>query len=142
MKTIPLALIATVIAFTDVALAEGENAGRITGVCRESIRQGNRTTCDAIVPFTFQADGSARRYVMRLTAPRTHCSSVAYRVHATRASVQYGGTAPLAPGESSAVFAGSDLPAGPHTIWVSAIGVVGGCNGGSMHSWAADIEVR
>lgn len=90
--------------------------------------------CNTAIPYSFKVTEEAN-YRVRLTAPRTHCSSVIYSIFAGNERI--GNTIPLKPGQSDSMSLGK-LRGGEyaiHSILIKAIGVRGGCNKGHVYSW-------
>ncbi|MBP6012091.1 MAG: hypothetical protein KBA31_07675 [Alphaproteobacteria bacterium] len=100
------------------------------------------TTCAGQQQYRFQSDGIPTSYGIKFTAPPTHCSDVNYQVYATYEDRLLGRTrAFLAAGQSEIVPIGNDFARGLQVVNIRALGKVGGCNQGRMHSWAALVEL-
>ncbi len=76
---------------------------------------------------------------LTVTAAPTHCSNVGYIVGVDANTVA---TTPfLSPGQSSGPIVSAPLSSGQHIITVQGIGTGGGCNGGTLGSWAGTLVV-
>jgi hypothetical protein len=100
--------------------------------------------CEGAAQFGFQSEGPGTNYAVMLKAPTTHCSAVKYVVWRgdgspmTDTSQAFGQTQLLNPGQSAWVRVGDGLARGLQVVRISAYGQVGGCNTGTMGSWAVD----
>jgi hypothetical protein len=100
--------------------------------------------CEGAAQFGFQSDGPGTTYAVMLKAPTTHCSAVKYVVWRgdgspmTNPAQALGQTQLLNPGQSGWVRVGNDLARGLQVVRITAYGQVGGCNRGTMGSWAVD----
>ena len=74
------------------------------------------------------------------TASPGHCSDIRVRFLVDGAPVT-DFSEPLSAGESTGEIDLGPVSAGPHTVGVQALGVVGGCNTGALHSWGGTLEV-
>ncbi|MFN9779950.1 MAG: hypothetical protein ACK55V_08580 [Alphaproteobacteria bacterium] len=118
---------------------------QIGATCDSSSRIPNSqwTTCESLTEatYTFFSAGPGTPYSLSMTAPSGHCSSVSYQVW-SRGGAMLGKTQRfLNAGEREVVGIGSGFPAGNNTVVIRAIGQMGGCNVGAMHSWGAIVDV-
>lgn len=118
---------------------------QIGATCDSSSRIPNSqwTTCESRTPttYTFYSAGPGIPYSLSLTAPSGHCAPVSYEVWSRR-GVMLGKTQRfLNAGERDIVSVGSNFPVGNNTVIIRAIGQMGGCNVGAMHSWGAIVDV-
>ena len=120
--------------FAAPALAE-----RITVSCTGTVTFNGAALCDQMGVHNFTADGPEVPMFVRVTAPSTHCSKVSYVLFRDDRDEQLGFTGPLGPGETQNVQVGAGWAAGANRVRVGAIGHVGGCNQGTLQSWAVDI---
>lgn len=120
------------------SLPVAAQTGQGSVVCAASTSNGLVTTCDGHLAVTVHSDGPGILYGLELTAPASHCSPVHYLAQ-SQASTQLHGllgrTDALQAGQSGWVPLGDSLARGNHTFYVSAMGLVTGCNTGVMHSW-------
>ncbi len=127
-------LAATLALLTSPALAD-----RIEVTCASSSPYIQDTTiCDTLGSFSFQSDGPEVPFFMTLTAPATHCSDVSYLIFRPGDPNAIGSTTRMAPGQSQNVEIGNGFGPGTAQVDIGAIGYVGGCNTGSIGSWAVD----
>jgi hypothetical protein len=118
---------------------------QIGATCESSSRIPNSqwTTCESRTPatYTFYSAGPGIPYSLSMTAPSGHCSSVSYQVW-SRGGAMLGKTQRfLNAGEREVVGIGSTFPTGNNTVVIRAVGQMGGCNVGAMHSWGAVVDV-
>ena len=119
---------------TDAALAQ-----LINGSSNTSTRTGNVTSCDAQIYYYFLSEQPTRVTYLKVTAPAKQCSDVQYIVYGGEGRREMGRTPFLAPGQKSKVRLGN-LSAGVQTVFIGAVGKVGGCNKGRLVEFGADVE--
>lgn len=127
------------LAATLTLLANPALADRIEVTCESSTPYIQDTTlCGTMGGLSFQSDGPEVPFFVTLTAPATHCSDVAYLVFSPGNPVALGTTTRMGPGQTQTVEIGSGFGPGAAQVEIGAIGFVGGCNTGSIGSWAVD----
>jgi hypothetical protein len=120
-------------------------AETITVMCEDS-RPFISNTVMCLTPgvLSVRSDGPELEYFVRVTAPSTHCSDVTYSFYRRDLPVEEQNIAfsgRLAPGASENVVIGRGYPAGRTNLEVYAIGHIGDCNTGAIHSWAIDAAI-
>lgn len=94
--------------------------------------------CNEAKLLTFTPPSTRSEMVLRITAPRTHCSEISYILH------RFGSSDPVAivervkPGERKTVSLGSGWPVTVNSVTLTAVGHIGGCNTGTLVSWGAE----
>ena len=76
---------------------------------------------------------------LQFTAAATNCSAITLVVQQDGFDVYY--SDPLGPGDSTPVVDVGPVISGTHVLTVQATGVVGGCNVGTLDSWAGTLTV-
>jgi hypothetical protein len=121
--------------------AAAQTSGYQAVTCSASARQGAFTTCEGFAPVTLAVAAPGAIQGIRVAAPATHCSPVAYSVlrapYASGADV-IASSGILRAGQSETLTLGRDFGAGGHPLRLIANGVVEGCNAGQMHSWGVN----
>lgn len=80
----------------------------------------------------------AGTWSMRVAAPASHCSPIDYRVTTDNHGELIGDSGALGPGASSGAM---PVPATAHQIYVTATGILGGCNTGRLGSWSVVVTL-
>jgi hypothetical protein len=118
---------------------------QIGATCESSSRIPNSqwTTCESrtAATYTFYSAGPGVPYSLSLTAPSGHCAPVSYQVWSRGGAMLDKTQRFLNAGEREVVSVGSNFPVGNNTVVIRAIGQMGGCNVGAMHSWGAIVDV-
>lgn len=118
---------------------------QIGATCESSSRIPNSqwTTCESRTPatYTFYSAGPGIPYSLSMTAPSGHCSAVSYQVWSSGGGMLGKTQRFLNAGERDVVGIGSTFPTGNITVVIRAVGQMGGCNVGAMHSWGAIVDV-
>ena len=92
--------------------------------------------------LAFTPPSPATEMVLKIRAPRTHCSQVTYLIHLFPGSSEPIATLEmLKPGEARTVRLGSRWRDGENFLTVTGVGHVGGCNVGTLHSFGAETEI-
>ncbi len=131
-----LSVVATLTLFASPALAE-----RIEVTCASSSPYISDTTiCDTRGTLIFQSDGPEVQFFLSLTAPASHCSDVSYILYRPGNPNAVGFTTRQAPGETQNIEIGTGFGPGEVSIEIGAIGYVGGCNTGTIGSWAVEVN--
>lgn len=131
-------ILAASLAIAPLALPAPASAESFTVTCSSSRLNGIRTECTGHAIYAFDSAGPASNIGIELTAPGTHCSKVSYAVWTQNGRGFFGQTKTLNPGQSFTVGLGDGFDAGIQRVRITAIGFVGGCNQGAMHSWGVD----
>ncbi|MCU0828205.1 MAG: hypothetical protein MUE52_12560 [Tabrizicola sp.] len=80
--------------------------------------------------------------VLKIRAPRSHCSEVTYLIHLFPGSSDPIATLErLKPSERKTVKLGNAWADGENFITVTGVGHTGGCNVGMIHSFGAETEI-
>jgi hypothetical protein len=75
---------------------------------------------------------------VQVSAPASHCSPISYRLATDNRGDLIGDSGPLAPGEGSQAMT---VPATTRQIYISATGIPGGCNKGTLSSWGVVVRL-
>ena len=114
-------------------------ADHIEVTCESSTAYlGDSTICGSTGTLAFHSDGPEVPFFVTLTAPPSHCSDVAYLFYRPGDPNALGTTTRLAPGQSQIVEIGAGFGPGAAQVEIGAIGFVGGCNTGTIASWAVE----
>ena len=117
----PLALAALAF-FASPAAAES-----IVVQCEHTSPWLGAVICDTQGAVPLASDGPGATYMIRLTAPTTHCSDVSYMVfREEERRFALGMTPRLAPGQSADLVLGNDFVRGEQKIYISAVGYISG----------------
>jgi hypothetical protein len=85
----------------------------------------------------------ATHMMLTIEAPASHCSATSYVINRLPGSSEAIAVLErMAPGERREVDLGAGWAEEGNAITVTAVGHVGGCNAGQMHSWGADVVIR
>jgi hypothetical protein len=81
--------------------------------------------------------------VLKLAAPETHCSPVSYLINRLPgSSTAIAVVERMAPGEKREIDLGTGWLEEGNAITITAVGHIGGCNTGTIHSWGAEAVVE
>lgn len=136
MKYINIAC--TALALVPSFLPAPARAENFVVTCSASSLNGIRTECTGHATYAFSSSGPEANIGIEMTAPTTHCSKVAYQVWSENGRGFLGQTRTLDPGQTFTAGIGDGFTAGVHRVRITAIGFVGGCNAGAMHSWGVE----
>ena len=119
------------------ALAGHAKAEMIGGICSTGGQN-----CDAAALYSFEStdESDNGHYIIRIQAPRTHCSPVRYVILTGDGRLSWGATNWLEAGQTGILRIGVPLAIGTQVVQVKAIGKRGGCNMGTLGSWKANID--
>jgi hypothetical protein len=117
------------------------NAGAAGGASVQPITQTLNVRCTSdgeVCNVPAALNLPAGKWSVRVSAPASHCSPIAYRVTTDNHGAMIGDTGALPPGASGGVM---PVPATAHQIYVTATGIPGGCNTGRLGSWGVVIRL-
>lgn len=81
--------------------------------------------------------------ILKIEAPTSHCSTTSYVINRLPGSSEAIAVLErMAPGEKREVDLGAGWAEEGNAITVTAVGHVGGCNAGEIHSWGADVVIE
>jgi hypothetical protein len=96
--------------------------------------------CETRGSYSFRSDGPEVPFYLTVTAPASHCSDVSYIVYPAGTLLTVGISGRLRPGETQNIEIGAGFGPGEARLDIGAIGFVGDCNLGQMHSWAVEVS--
>jgi hypothetical protein len=96
--------------------------------------------CSTRGSFSFRSDGPEVPFYLTVTAPASHCSDVSYVVYPAGTLLSVGFSDRLRPGETQNIEIGAGFGPGEARLEIGAIGYIGGCNVGAIHSWAVEVS--
>jgi hypothetical protein len=97
--------------------------------------------CDTGHMMEFTSMSPETSFVIEVTAPATHCSDITYLFLRSGKDEPIAMSSRMSAGQSEKHFIGNGWEPGEHIIWIAALGHVGGCNTGEMHSWGGDVTI-
>jgi hypothetical protein len=119
------------------------SAETLTVICKTSEPWADgQQLCRPAVEYRFKSAGPGTAYKIRAKAPTTHCADVSYKFDLILGTtLRTVASARLAPGASEEIWFGDGIPAGEHKLEIYGFGYTGGCNTGTIGSWAIDVTV-
>lgn len=132
--TVHRSMLILAVAFAGLVASGSASAKQVSGTC-----SGGGQLCNNIATFTiFSGSGGVR--LGKFTPGPLTCSNV--RLHVLVDGTEVLVTPFVGPGATTGFVSLGFIGPGMHTIGVQAEGEVGGCNAGTLVSWAGKVKLK